>query len=436
MFRRRGNTGAATKARLRARFHAFSRPGALPAWFAPVVLLAGSATAYAAPPRTSEPSAPKPEVAIRVAPLGYRAPGPIFLLSQMSLGTLDFIDSRHLLFTFHEMRLLRRVNHDSSGEEQMIHALVLDLPDGHVSASADWLLNDRDRYLWPLNNGRFLLREGETYYTTDASLKLHVLVGSPTPVRSTEVSADGHLLVVEDDSPEERAAAVRPTLAAEPANLDTESPEKQVQVALLDIDTKAIETAFRVDIPIVLPVTSTGFVIVHQVKDDDYQLSFVPFQGKRVALGSVASTCTPHENFLSSKALLIESCGPNADNTYLDAWTVEGKSLWRGLRDGHAVWPTFATAENGSRFAVGLLQASHLVTLVDSLDDEDVKQQLVQVFDTQTGTLLLSTNASPILSAGQNFALSADGSHLAVLRNGAIEIYEVPAKSPAPPSGK
>ena len=34
---------------------------------------------------------------------------------------------------------------------------------------------------------------------------------------------------------------------------------------------------------------------------------------------------------------------------------------------------------------------------------------------------------SPIVSAGANFALSADGNRLAVVNRGAIEIYDLPA---------
>ena len=71
-----------------------------------------------------------------------------------------------------------------------------------------------------------------------------------------------------------------------------------------------------------------------------------------------------------------------------------------------------------------------LADLADSLNDEDVREQVIQVFDSATGTLLMSTAASPILTAGQNFALSDDGQHLAVLHDGAIEIYKVP---PPPP---
>jgi hypothetical protein len=155
----------------------------------------------------------------------------------------------------------------------------------------------------------------------------------------------------------------------------------------------------------------------------------------------VASTCTPHENFLNQKALVIESCGPKSPDTFLDAWTTDGKKLWNGRRDGHLVWPTFAYSRTGKRFALSLLHVSHTIDLVDSINDEDVREQVVQVYDSATGALLMATNASPILTAGQNFALSDDGERLAVLRDGAIEIYKVPSpaaeeKAASPPPQK
>jgi hypothetical protein len=126
---------------------------------------------------------------------------------------------------------------------------------------------------------------------------------------------------------------------------------------------------------------------------------------------------------------MIESCGPKSPDVYLDAWTTQGKKLWNGQREGHLVWPNFAYARTSARFAVSLLRVNHYIDLVDSLNDEDVREQRVQVFDSATGTLLMETTASPILTAGQNFALSEDGERLAVLREGAIEIYKVPQPS-------
>jgi hypothetical protein len=378
-----------------------------------------------------ESAGPVPEQRIPVGPLGYRPPGPLYMLSGRAFSTLDFIDARHLLFTFHEPRLLRREPGPGRNDnDQMIEALTLSLPDGKVEASAEWRMHDRSRYLWSLGGGRFLVRQRNSYSLSDASLKLHPYLQVATPIEDTEVSADGRILVVEHvyekHTPEEHTKLVE-----QAEQYGDAPPAEDTQITLVDIASRDVLAALRTENPIHLPITSSGYVgVTKDAKDkgdDEFLIRFIPFSGVALVLGRVASTCTPHEHFLNRNALMIESCGPRSSDVYLDAWTTDGKKLWSGRREGHLVWPTFAYSRTGDRFAVSLLQVSHYVDLVDSLNDEDVREQVVQVFDTATGVLLLSTTCSPILTAGQNFALSDDGKRLAVLHDGAIEVYNVPA---------
>jgi hypothetical protein len=359
---------------------------------------------------------------IPVAPLGYQPPGALYLLTQFTFSSLNFIDDQHLLFTFHRFELLRReLDALESDDDQVIRAEVLSLPDGHVDTTADWRMHDRSRYLWPLSEGRFLVRQRDTYWVTDASLKPRDYMRSPTQVLHTEVSPDGRLMLIEDVA-ERHTPEEHKKLAVE----DGEPPPEDAILAMMDVDSKVMEAELRSHDPVALPVTSSGYVTVDEKKEDDYVVRFIPFHGQPVVMGMVASTCTPRETFLSAKALMIASCGPNTADMFLDTWTIDGKKLWRGRRDGETVWPTFAVALDGSRFAIGLLQVDRPVTTPDSLDDDDVKSQMVQVFDTKSGALLLATSASPVLTAGQNFCLSPDGDRFAVLRNGAIEVYQVP----------
>jgi hypothetical protein len=379
-----------------------------------------------------EPAGPGPEERILVQPLGYRPPGPLYMLSGRAFSTLDFIDARHLLFTFHQPRLMRREEHPGRNEnDQIIQAVTLSLPDGTVQASAEWRMHDRSRYLWALGGGRFLVRQRNTYLLTDASLKLRPYIEVATPVLQTEVSPDGRILVVEHEY-EKHTSEQHKKLEEQADQYGEPPPAEDTQITLIDIPSKDVLAALRTENPIHVPITSSGYVGVLKDKgEDQFLIRFIPFYGVSLVLGRVASTCTPHENFLNQSALIIESCGPKSPDVYLDTWTTDGKKLWSGHREGHLVWPTFAYSRTGDRFAVSLLHVSHYVDLVDSLNDEDVREQVVQVFDSATGTLLMSTTASPVLTAGQNFALSDDGERLAVLRDGAIEIYKVPPP-PAP----
>ena len=383
-----------------------------------------------------QPPPPEPEERILVRPLGYRPPGPLYMLSGKAFSSLDFIDAHHLLFTFHQPRLMRREeNPGRFDNDQVIQAVTLALPGGTVQASAEWRMHDRSRYLWPLGGGRFLVRQRNTYSLTDAQLKLHPYIDVATPVLETEVSPDGRILVVEHQY-ERHTTEEHSKLEAQARQYGEPPPSEDTQITVMNIASRDVLAALRTETPIHVPITSSGYVGVAKDKgQDQFLIRFIPFAGQSLVLGKVASTCTPHEEFLNPIALVIESCGPKSPDVFLDAWTTEGKKLWNGQREGHLVWPTFAYSRTGDRFAVSLLHVNHIIDLVDSLNDEDVREQVVQVFDSATGALLMATTASPILTAGQNFALSEDGERLAVLREGAIEIYKVPSPPAAEKPG-
>ena len=63
---------------------------------------------------------------------------------------------------------------------------------------------------------------------------------------------------------------------------------------------------------------------------------------------------------------------------------------------------------------------------VHPLDTQDIKGQLVEVYDSISGKLLLKAPANPILDAGGNVAISPSGKRVAILNSGAIEVYELP----------
>jgi hypothetical protein len=404
-----------------------------PTVLALALCLGGAPWTLSGSSHSNPPPALGPEERIPVDPLGYRPPGPLYMLSKKVFSSLNFIDAHHLLFTFHQSRLLQREkNPQPSEDDQVIRAVVLRVSDGQVQESSEWRMHDRGRYLWSLGDGKFLIRERNSYLLTDASLKLRPYIDVASPVYATEISPDGRILVVEHEY-EKHTSEEHVRLEAQAAKFGDPPPPEDTQISLLDVPSRQVLAAMHTHLPVNVPITSTGYIGVEQGKgQDEFVVSFIPFDGQPLVLGRVASTCTPHESFLNPRALLIESCGPKSPDVYLDAWTIEGKKLWTGHREGHLVWPTFAYSEAGDRFAIGLLRATHFVDLADSLNDEDVREQVVQVFDSTTGALLMTTNASPILTSGENFALSEDGEHLAVLRGGAIEVYKVP--SPAAPA--
>jgi hypothetical protein len=54
----------------------------------------------------------------------------------------------------------------------------------------------------------------------------------------------------------------------------------------------------------------------------------------------------------------------------------------------------------------------------------------VRVFDAANGKVALEAPASPALDAGGNVAISPSGRRVAVLNDGAIQVFELPAPPP------
>ena len=372
---------------------------------------------------------PKPVATIAAAPLGFRPPGEIYLLGRLSSTTLDFVDNSHLLFTFHESRLMQRereVFHD----DQNIRAIVLNIASGKTEATADWRMHDRLRYLLPTGDGTFLVRQGSQIQRTDRSLALHPYLKFDERLLSVELSPDRQLLVAQSDL--ERHSAEAHKRLVEEALLAGESlPDEDVGIRMIRLNDRSVVASAKTDNPIKLAVASSGYIMHEPQKGgrqaDAWQIDYIPFSGEKKRLLDLHSACRPSEEFLNEDTLLITSCTSKSADRQGRAVTLAGKELWSGVWDARLVWPTFYRSVSGSTFALEWIRVTHPVDSFDPINDSDVEAQVVQVLSTTTGHLLLTTIASPVISAGQNFALSPDGTRFAVLNHDNIEVYDVPA---------
>ena len=369
-------------------------------------------------------SGPRPELRIPVEPLGYMAPNSFYLVARLSSVSLDFIDKDHMLFTFRAPGLMPRLPDCPPGDEdQSIRALVLQLPGGEVVSKADWRMHDHSRYLWRLDDGRFLVRQRSTLFSTDKSLALEKYIQSNAPLESVQISPDRKLLVLESEEKKEKhkvVASTAPTLG------DPEPESKRVQIYILRTDTRDLIAHSEALDAVEIPMVDNGLLQATPADQDTWMLRYMPFKGQPKPLGKVDSTCHPALETVSKDVALVMACPRSGNDHLITAMNMEGQTLWQQRWDSRYIWPTFQLAQDGSRFAYSSLQVSHSVGTMDPLDETNVEKQMVGVFDTQTGRLILAKDATPILSAGQNYALSPDGQRFAILRNGAIEIYNLP----------
>ena len=398
---------------------------------AAVPLLSGPITA--ATPSKPAPASHEvagPSARISVEPLGFVPPGRFFMPYRIPAATLDFLDGNHLLFTFHVARLMHREpDEPKDDQDQTVRALVLSVPDGKIESEGTWRLHDRERYLWMLTDGHFLMRQRNTLYQGDKTLTLSVYLHPEGTLASVQLSPDASTLLVEyakpaADDDENGRPSNAPTLGDDAPHL----PEHSQQYSLMVIDThgKVASRAGHLSRAVVLPLVEGGYLGLRQGKGKQWDVVMNPFHGDEHTITSIASTCQPTVQPLSQQTFLTRACQPFSADFLIDAFDLSGRKLWEQTWQSRFTWGTYAYSASGNRFAYGSVELDHSLAALDPVDESSILGQPVGVFSIESGKLDTVLDATPILTAGENFALSPNGDKLAILREGAIEIYNLP----------
>jgi VWFA-related protein len=412
-------------------------------WMAVLLLLGAAAFPRLRAQDTSSPLGPatQPALQIELSAIGYRQPSRMDRLSEDEPSvSLDFVDADHLLLVFDRKKLFQRLPEcPPEHRDRLMHAVILELPSGKVVKQADWYLHDRRRYLWPLGQGPFspgdfLLRKGNDLYLLDASLHEKLLLHSPKALLWVSVTPDASEIVTETAIAPDATNDSSPRPATAPAG-----PRFVAQ--FLDAKTLAPRRTLTLNEIVKVTGTSAGYAdLVH--KDDIWLLRFGPTPAQRRNIARVRSRTVPSVLYSSDHSLLIGRCpSPNCDYS-VTAFAVTGRRLWQQHWTRYRSSPAIARSADNSRVAVSTLRlavdpaaAAHL-----ALDDPDdpfqpeisqgnAFQQEVQVLETASGNALLSVAVNPAAMAGQNFTLSSDGRHLAVLRGSGLGLFNLPPAS-------
>lgn len=378
----------------------------------------------------------KPSFTIPAEPLGFSTPGEAYLGARESLVSLDFIGEDRLLFTFRVPTLIAR-NPSKQGNvfERRIRAIVLHLPDGAIDAETLWTVHDRDRYLYMLNNGQFLFRDGSTLSLGGASLQLKPFLQFPGPVLAVERDPGEQYLVTISDEPLEKKAAPGTVGSPETARAQITEDDgsgdgpKDLVLRILRRDSGKVMLVARIRDPIHLPINGDGYLEPVRGQGMAWSVDLNRFDGGRTPAGSVESICSPVLQFVSAREFLATTCESEGEPR-LVALSTSGHHLWNSPPNIPSVWPKLSTSANGLRVAWESLLVDHAINAAAPLGSDDIKGQDVQVMDAATGKLVLRAAASPIFDVGGNVALSPSGRRAAIIMDGKIQVFELPDPPP------
>jgi hypothetical protein len=391
------------------------------------------------PQRPPSMASQPPAFSIPAEPLGFSAPGPLYLGMRISLASLDFLDENRLLFTFRVPGLIHRSAGEAEEDERRIRAVLLDLPSGTVEAEAVWTVHDRSRYLWMLRGGHFLLRDRDLLFEGDATLVLKPILRFPGPLTRIEIDPTQKYLVTDSQEPEDTQArsgdVASPATAAADMTVDDQPSggRKDIVVRILHRESGKVMMVSHTRTTVHLPINDEGYLESLRSNGRQWVLNLSYFTGGSRILGHVNSSCVPTLDFVARREVLATTCDLSGGRD-LVAMTTDGQILWEDSNSDVPVWPLLVMSPDGSRLARESLSVTHPIDASSPLGAEDIKGQMVEVFDAATGKRALTATANPVLDAGGNVAISPSGRRVAVIGAGAIQVFELPLAPPLPPA--
>ena len=400
----------------------------------------------------------QPVFTIPFGPLGFSTPGDYYLLRRQSLVSLDFLGEDRILFTFRVSGLIPRDPADNAkAAQQQIQALVVALPSGNIESRAAWVVPDRSRYLWMLNDNHFLLRVPDGLDEGDAQLKLTPSLRLPGRLLWIEMDPSQQFLIANSLETAAESATESATQSATAAQklsspgLPASGPPAANPPAAFTAAQKPAEQTAEQGVLVARTVKRASGNVIHvsrmpftsqtsdwpmnsegyleKSKDSGIQwlLKFNSFAGGDRVMARVESACPPTYSFVSDSELLLTKCDPE-NGPMLQAISANGNLLWERRTASNAIWPLLVMAPNGSRLARQTMLLKRSVDRYKGLlDAKDFQGQIVTVFDAANGKILLEAPLTPILDGGGNVAISPSGQRVAILNAGAIQVFQLPA---------
>jgi hypothetical protein len=360
---------------------------------------------------------------IPTRPLGYIPRTNKALAGLGDEESLVWVGPGQLLFTFNPHRLIRRSQASNDRNTQrVIRAVLLDPATRKVIRAVDWEITDARRYLWPLDQDRILVHVGNELRVYGAGLEMERSIPLAGPLAFVRIAPNGSLAAIA--TLRERHSPELHTKLRSEIGID---PEEDVDVSILNKNFDTLAQASTVSGLMPPTLLNEGQVRLQAEPSQWYRLAMTTWENKKVPLARFQSLCTPQVSSAAPDLVFLVTCSSNNGSLDYRMLRSDGKVLMRGtsepLETGHE-----ATGNHSSRrFAVKVVHSERSITAGTTFKSSDLDSELVRVYRADDGKRLLAVQVKDPVASHGGYALSPDGSQLAVLSGSEIQFFPVPS---------
>ena len=157
-----------------------------------------------------------------------------------------------------------------------------------------------------------------------------------------------------------------------------------------------------------------------------YRLTLAQSSGDTTTIARFSSGCIPEVSSFAPDLLLVGTCEISSGVHEYRVLRADGKVVLRGRTDPQTM--NQSAQGNGKDFAVKTLHASQVMVHGSTFHGSDLNYEEVRVFQSGSGRRLMSVRLqSPPTSHGA-YALSPDGTQLAVIAEAKVNLFVVPVR--------
>ena len=337
--------------------------------------------------------------------------------------SLAWLGPGQLLFSFIPHQPILRRRSEQGGTTRLVRAVLLDTATHNVVRAVDWEIVDSRRYLWQLDAERILVHVGNELRVYRAGMQMERSFPLAGPLIFVRIAPSGGLLAIatlRERHSLELHAKLRSELGRE--------PEEDVDVAILNEDFKTVAMSATVSNLMPPTLLDEGQVRLQSEPAQWYRLQMFTWENKRSALARFHSFCTPEVASTAPDLLFLLTCNAPTGDILYSVLRNDGKMLMRGASEPNELGHEAIGSRRSQIFAVKIVHAERPISSGTNFKNSELDSEEVRVYRADDGRRLLSVRVSEPIGSHGGYALSPDGSQLAVLSGSDIHFFPVPAK--------